>query len=262
MTIRRVEIVRHTGKARVNELADELTRYLQAKGLEVGDEKPDLVVALGGDGTVLRAAQRAHAVDALLIGINLGALGYLTEVEAGGEQGAIDRILGEEHRVEERMMLSARVVGRPDEYVGLNEVLVERATRHRLVQLDVRAGGELLGNLRADGVIVATPTGSTAYAISAGGPVVSPRASCLVVVPVSAHIAMARPFVLAPDELVEIEVESDEGASLSLDGGMGCDLSGGDRVEVGRHERPLRLVRLGGPGFLERFRKKLYPPSS
>jgi NAD+ kinase len=162
------------------------------------------------------------------------------------------------------MMLSCEVhVG--DEvksFVGLNEVLVERTTRHRLVRLTVNIDGESLAAFNADGVIVATPTGSTAYALSAGGPIVGPRAECLVVVPVSPHMIFSRPFVLASDVVIEIYVEGpDQEASLSLDGTEGCDIKTGDRVRVARHDRPLRLVRIGGPAFLDRLRTKLGLPA-
>ena len=136
--------------------------------------------------------------------------------------------------------------GETHSFVGLNEVLVERSSRYRLVRLEVFVGQDRLAEFSADGVIVATPTGSTAYALSAGGPIVSPRAECLIVVPVSAHMIMARPFVFAADETVRITVkeDSDQNASLVLDGALGHSLPPGCPVEVGRHPRPLRLVRL------------------
>jgi NAD+ kinase len=159
-------------------------------------------------------------------------------------------------------MLSCDVAGGagPRGLVGLNEVLVERAARHRMVVLEVTVGGERLGEFSADGLIVATPTGSTAYALSAGGPIVSPRAQCLVLVPVSAHMIFSRPFVLAPDEVVEIALRSGDEASLSLDGEAGGTLSQGSRARVRRHPRTLKLVRIAGPGFIERLRGKLQLP--
>lgn len=260
MTITRVALVAHSGKPAALKLEEELAALFESRGVAVGAEDAELVVSLGGDGTTLKAAQLAHAADAPLLGVNLGTLGYLTEVESGNERAAVDAVLDGKFEIEERMMLAARVAG-GDEYVGLNEVLVERSSRHRLVRLAVRIGGERLTAFNADGVIVATPTGSTAYALSAGGPIVSPRAECMVLVPVSAHMIFARPFVLAPDEVVEITVDGpDQDASLALDGAIGCDLGSGSVVSVRRHPRPLKLVRLGGPGFLERLRTKLGLP--
>ncbi len=161
-------------------------------------------------------------------------------------------------------MLSARVDagGEEHSFVGLNEVLVERSSRYRLVRLEVYVGTDRLAEFSSDGVIVATPTGSTAYALSAGGPIVSPRAQCLIVVPVSAHMIMARPFVFAADETVTITVknDSDQNASLVLDGALGHSLAPGHPVAVGRHASPLRLIRLSGPDFVPRLRMKLGLP--
>lgn len=263
MTIRRVAFVLHPGKETSSAMRDELVRLLDERGIEVSDERPDLVISLGGDGTLLRAAQTAHACDALIVGVNFGSLGFLTEVEAGHERAALEAILDGDFTVEERMMLACEVAapsGKTESHVGLNEVLVERTDRHRLVRLDVRVSGERLATFNADGVIVATPTGSTAYALSAGGPIISPRAKALVVVPVSPHMIFSRAVVLAPDDTVEIEVAGTVPvASLSLDGAPGHHLSPGCVIEVSRHPRPLRLVRLAGPGFLERLRSKLLP---
>lgn len=259
MKLRRVAIVVHDGMIEARRRAAELSTWLSEHGIDVNDEGADLVVSLGGDGTMLRAAQLAHAADIPLLGVNLGTLGYLTEVDAGAERAALERIAADDLEIDERVMLRAEVDG--DSFVGLNEVLVERASRHRLVRLAVRIDGEDLAAFNADGVIVATPTGSTAYALSAGGPIVSPRAACVLVVPVSAHMIFARPFVLAPDEKVEITIDRDGGDGfLSLDGALGRELTAGSLVTVEAHERPLRLIRLSGPGFLERLRAKLGLP--
>jgi NAD+ kinase len=259
--IERVSIVTHTGKREAVEIEAQIREFLAGRGIEVRDRDPDLVVSLGGDGTVLRAAHFAHDADAPLLGVNLGRLGYLTEVDAGDHLAALERVSQGAFHLEERMMLSCQ--GDHDvAYVGMNEVLVERTSRHRLVRLQVRVGGERLAAFGADGIIVATPTGSTAYALSAGGPIVDPRAACLIVVPVSPHMILTRPFVLAPDETVEITIDQEgEEASLSLDGALGCGLEAGARVLVRRHPRPLRMVRLSGPGFLERLRVKLQLPT-
>jgi NAD+ kinase len=257
--IDRVALVVHSGNPKSVELASELARWLAQHGIEVVEERPHLVLALGGDGTMLRAARLAHKEDALVLGVNFGSLGYLPEVEAGDEIKALERVLDGAHGIEERMMLLCD--RGQEQYVGLNEVLVERASRHRLVRLAVKIGGEHLSAFNADGIIVATPTGSTAYALSAGGPIIDPRAPCLVVVPVSPHMIFSRPLVLHPDQTVEITVDQEgEGAALSLDGAMGCDLDPGARVVVRTHPRPLKLVKLSGPAFIERLRAKLNLP--
>lgn len=262
MNITRVALVAHGGKEASTRVGGEISAFLGARGVAVGDRDPDIVLSLGGDGTMLRAARLAHAADAPLLGINLGTLGFLTEVDADRAGAAIERLFVGDFHLENRMMLECR----SDDgvtCVGLNEVLVERSSEHRLVRLEVSINGERLVAFNADGVIVATPTGSTAYALSAGGPIVSPRAECIVVVPVSAHMMFSRPFVLTPDDVVEVRVDGEGGreASLSVDGAEGWRLSPGAVTTVRRHERDLQLVRLSGPGFVERLRIKLGLPS-
>lgn len=257
--IDRVALVVHSGHPRSVELASELASWLARRQIEVVEEAPNLVLALGGDGTMLRAARLAHKENALVLGVNFGSLGYLPEVEAGDEIRALEQVFDGAHGIEERMMLLCHCGQK--QYVGLNEVLVERSSRHRLVRLAVKIGGEHLSAFSADGIIVATPTGSTAYALSAGGPIVDPRAPCLLVVPVSPHMIFSRPLVLHPDQVIEIIVDQEgEGAALSLDGALGCDLDPGARVVVRRHPRPLKLVKLSGPAFIERLRAKLNLP--
>jgi NAD+ kinase len=259
--IDRLAIVAHAGKPEAKELQAKLTEFAVRRGAEVVDGDPDLVMALGGDGTMLRSAQMAHSCDAPLLGVNLGALGYLTEVEMGDECDALQRVLDGDFDIEERMMLQCESSDGGEAHVGLNELLVERSSRRRFVRLLVSIGGEQLGAFNADGVIVATPTGSTAYAMSAGGPLVDPRAQCLVLVPVSPHMIFSRPFVLPPDMVIEITIDrGGQEASLAIDGHIGWDLAAGGRVVVRRHPRPLRLVRLSGPGFVERLRSKLGLP--
>lgn len=259
MNVERVAFVTHHEKPGAADLERRLTEDVTRRGAVVADEAPDLVVALGGDGTVLRAAQIAHRSDALLVGINLGSLGYLTEVDGSDADSAMGRIFGGDFSIEKRLMLRCDVGGR-DSFVALNEVLIDRAGRH-LVKISVEVDGEYLATFNADGALVATPTGSTAYALSAGGPVVSPRAECLIVVPVSAHMIFARPFVLAPDARVRMEVTTaGADATVSIDGSTGCDAPRGTVLTVGRHERALRVVRLGGPDFIQRLRVKLDLP--
>ena len=263
MDIQAVAFVVHDGKPRALQLHDELAGFLTDRGIKIDTEAADLVVSLGGDGTMLRAARKAHELDVPLLGVNLGTVGYLGEVDADRAREGLRRISDGSFEIQRRMMVRARTSLAAGEFsaVGLNEALVERAGRHRLVRLSVRIGGETLAAFNADGLIVATPTGSTAYALSAGGPIVSPQAECLVLVPISAHMIFSRPFVLDADATVEITVEGvSSDASLSLDGAEGCPLSPGVPVTVERDARPLQLVRLEGPGFIERLRIKLDLP--
>ena len=270
MKVAKVSLVVHPGKPRAAELEKELRAALT--DVEIVETGADLVISLGGDGTVLRAARVAHEADAPLLAVNLGTVGYLTEVDASGAAGALEQILAGDFEIEQRMMLAcvAHAGGADKSFVGLNEALLERSSRYRLVRLEVRVSGERLAIFNADGVIVATPTGSTAYALSAGGPIVSPRAQCILVVPVSPHMINSRAVVLSPDDEVSVTVagekatdgsERPQEASLVLDGALGADLTTGDSVTIKRHERPLKLVRMAGPGFLERLRSKLDLPS-
>lgn len=272
MNVGSVSLVVHEGKPKAVELSKELLAVLDKSGIDLVETGADLVVSLGGDGTVLRAARVAHEADAPLLAVNLGTLGYLTEIDASEATASLERIFAGDFVIEDRMMLdsAATTEAGTETFVGLNEALVERSSRYRLVRLEVRVGGERLATFNADGVIVATPTGSTAYALSAGGPIVSPRAECLLVVPVSPHMIFSRAVVLSPQDEVEIRVGGDQPdavgvpaqeASLVLDGGLGRTLTTGDSVVVKRHERPLRLVRMAGPGFLERLRSKLDLPN-
>lgn len=270
MKVERVSLVVHDGKPKALELEKRLVGSFGDRGISVSDKDADLVVSLGGDGTVLRAARVAHEADAPLLAVNLGTLGYLTEIDAADAVTAIERIFEGDFEIEDRMMLHCEVRSKDgvQSFVGLNEVLVERSSRYRLVRLDVGISGERLATFNADGIIVATPTGSTAYALSAGGPIVSPRAECLLVVPVSPHMIFSRTVVLSPRDEVEITVGglSEEGAapqeaSVVLDGSLGRTLTTGESVTVKKHARPLRLVRMAGPGFLARLRSKLDLPT-
>ena len=268
MNVSKVSLVVHPGKPKAVELERSLLEALGRHDVEVVDAGADLVISLGGDGTVLRAARVAHETDAPLLAVNLGTLGYLTEVDAPEASSALERILSGDYEIEHRMMLHCSPPGDDSDFVGLNEVLIERSSRFRLVRLEVGVGGERLATFNADGVIVATPTGSTAYALSAGGPIVSPRAQCILVVPVSPHMIFSRAVVLSPDDEVEVRVATDpadgarpQEASLVLDGVLARELTSGDAVTIRRHDRPLKLIRMSGPGFLERLRSKLDLPS-
>jgi NAD+ kinase len=261
MNIRSVRFISHPSKPGIADIERELTSLLQEQGVDVEADEPDLVISLGGDGTMLRAAQEAHEHDVPILGINRGMLGYMTEVEAGDEVSALKRMFAGDFELEERMMLGCTMDLGGSSYVGLNEVLVERSLRHRMIRLDVRIDGERLAEFDADGLIVATPTGSTAYALSAGGPIVDPKAQCMVLVPVSAHLIFARPLVLSADAVVELRVlGSHEDASLTIDGRLGGPMPPDAAIVVRKHPRPLRFVKISGPGFLERLRAKLQLP--
>ncbi|HEV8572872.1 MAG TPA: NAD(+)/NADH kinase [Actinomycetota bacterium] len=205
----------------------------------------DLVVSFGGDGTLLRAALQANRADVPLLGVNVGRLGFLTEATPEEAPAVLESFLEGNIEVQERLALIAEAEGAPwdEPQWALNEVIVEKTARHRLVTLAAMVGDDFVTTFSADGVIVATPTGSTAYSFSARGPIVSPRLQCLILTPVSAHMVFDRPLVLAPDEQVVLEVKGEEPGLLSADGRPGLELPIGSRVRIRRADRPARLLR-------------------
>jgi len=231
---------------------------------EAAAEGAEIVIALGGDGTLLRAAELARAGGAGLIGVNLGHVGFLAEAERTDLDAIVGRILAKEYTVEERMTLEV-TVNRGDQVVAtdwaLNDVTVEKASRERMVDLVVEVDGRPLSRWAGDGAVIATPTGSTAYAFSAGGPVVWPDVAAILVVPISAHALFARPLVVGPDSTVAIELPIDPAGAIAFcDGRRTIDLAVQDRLEVRRGSAPIRLVRLSGAAFTDRLVGKFHLP--
>jgi NAD+ kinase len=258
-----VGFVVHTGRARAVAAAAALvarlgtlgvrTRSLEAADLGVDEVVAtkefstglDLVVSVGGDGTLLRAAHRASVADCPVLGVNMGRMGFLTEVDEEGAPALMERAIEGRARIEERLALVAEPEG--TDWSGprwaLNEVIVEKRARHRVVRLRALLNGEYVTTFSGDGVIVATPTGSTGYSFSARGPIVSPQVPCLVVTPVAAHMVFDRAFVIGADERVTIEVTSEEPGLFSADGQESLGLPVGARIHVRAADRPARLVR-------------------
>jgi NAD+ kinase len=271
--VSRVSFVVHEGRASAVETAEKLRQDLEGEGVatelargpeDVREDPPDLVVSVGGDGTFLRAARVAAEADCPVLGVKVGRLGFLTEIEPG--QGALELVrdaLGRGARVEERLAVmaeSADGTSFPAQW-AMNEIMVEKWTRHRLVRLAVHVDDEYVTTFSADGVIVATPTGSTAYSFSARGPIVSPSVACLVLTPIAAHMVFDRSFVLGARQVVVLEVVGDEPGVLSADGREGIELPVGSRVRILAAPRSARLVaRDDGPGFLTRVRDKFDLP--
>jgi NAD+ kinase len=268
-----VAFVVHQGRASAVETAEELRKGLEGEGVEtrlaggpddVRNDRPDLVVSVGGDGTFLRAARVAAEADCPVLGVKVGRLGFLTEIEPGSAAiGLVRAALDGRVRVEERLAVMAEPAdGNPFPVQwAMNEIMVEKWTRHRLVRLAVHVGEEYVTTFSADGVIVATPTGSTAYSFSARGPIVSPGVSCLVVTPIAAHMVFDRSFVLGAEQVVVLEVVGDEPGVLSADGREGIELPVGSRIRILAAPRPARLVaKDDGPGFLTRVRDKFDLP--
>ncbi|MHA6794189.1 NAD kinase [Pseudonocardia bannensis] len=227
-------------------------------------EGAEVVLVLGGDGTFLRAAALARPAGVPLLGVNLGRVGFLAEAEQESLDHALDAIVAADYKVEERMTIDA-VVRSNGSVLGrtwaLNEVWVEKSTRGRILEVVLEIDGRPVSSFGCDGVICATPTGSTAYAFSAGGPVVWPQVQALVVVPSNAHALFARPMMIAPDSDVAIEVDANgPPAVLDADGRRTIDLPPGARVELSRGEQPVRMVRLDGQPFADRLVRKFDLP--
>jgi len=227
-------------------------------------EGSDLVVSVGGDGTLLRAAHMASGPGVPVLGVMVGRLGFLTEVEPEDVPSVLDAFVAGELVVDERLTVEAEAEGAPwsDRKWALNEIMVEKRARHRIISLAVHVGGEYVTTVSGDGVIVATPTGSTAYSFAARGPIVHPGVACLILTPVSPHMVFDRPLVLAPDEEVEIEVEGEEPGLLAPDGRVALELPVGCRVRIRRSDRPARLLRRAGTeSFFARLGRKFSLPS-
>jgi NAD+ kinase len=264
-----VGFVVHEGREAAVAAADSLRTELASEGATVvdeagtGNEVLDLVVSVGGDGTFLRGAYVAAQADCPVLGVKVGRLGFLTEVEPGEALDLIERALAGDAVTEERLAATAEPAGGiefPAQW-GLNEIMVEKGARHRLIRLAVEVDGAYVTTFSADGVVVATPTGSTAYSFSARGPIVSPDVPCLVLTPVAAHMVFDRSFVLGAEQRVVLEVVGDEPGLLSADGRQSMEIPVGSRVLIRAADRPARLVRrAGAPAFLTRVREKFELP--
>jgi NAD+ kinase len=277
--VSRVGFVVHAGREAAVRAATELEDSLTAAGVETGEltDEPvggsrgtsaelDLVVSVGGDGTLLRAARLAAQDACPIVGVKVGRMGFLTEVEPAEAAGLIHAFLEGRATVEERLAVLAELAepGGPAAFEpqwALNEVIVEKLPRERLVRLAVHVDGTYVTTFSADGVIVATPTGSTAYSFSARGPIVTPSVDCLVLTPVAAHMVFDRSIVLDPSQHVTLEVVGEVRGVLSADGRKTLELPVGSRVRIGASPTPARLVRRdGAPSFLELVRGKFDLP--
>ncbi len=230
------------------------------------DEFPrglDLAISLGGDGTMLRTVDLVYEHGAAVLGVNCGQMGYLTEVEPGDLDAALERLLAGDFEVEERMVLED-VVGSAGAAAGrwwaLNEAVIEKIRTGRLVRLDVAINGTPFTTYAADGVIVATPTGSTAYSFSARGPIVSPRHRCLLLTPVSPHMLFDRSLVLDADEELRFTVAEERSVVLTLDGHELGELDEGDTVMCTAGPKPARMVTFGPRDFHQILKAKFGLP--
>ncbi len=292
-TGRRVLVLAHTGRAEVRDVARACVKALTSHGIAVRlltdeahdlglaedtagglvektepDDSPgqgcELVLVIGGDGSILRAAELTHDTSTPLLGVNLGHVGFLAEAEQEDVESTIAAIVDRDYTAEDRLTLDVQVVHGKEivwSTFALNEASVEKAARERMLEVVVEVDGRPLSRWGCDGVVCATPTGSTAYNFSAGGPVVWPEVEALLMVPLSAHALFARPMVVAPTSVLAVEVLANTGSGvLWCDGRRTVDLPPGARIEVRRGERPVRLVRLHQAPFTDRLVAKFGLP--
>ncbi|WP_127793198.1 NAD kinase [Agromyces sp. LHK192] len=234
---------------------------------EIDPSAIELVIVLGGDGTILRAAELVREVSVPLLGVNLGHIGFLAESERDDLDYTVTRALARDYVVEERMTLSVRVKAGSEvvsESWALNEATVEKAERERMLEVIIEVDRRPLSSFGCDGVVMSTPTGSTAYSFSAGGPVVWPSVEALLLVPLSAHALFARPLVVGPESSLAVEVlqRTEAAAVLWCDGRRMFDLPPGSRVIVRRSDVPVRLARLHEAPFTDRLVNKFDLPVS
>ena len=228
---------------------------------------PDLagacLLVLGGDGTVLDAAARLKGLTLPVFATNLGALGYLAEVERNGWKEALDKLIADDYELADRMMLEGTQAGRNNTAYALNDVVISRSGALRLISINIYVDGQFLNTINADGIIVATPTGSTAYNLSAGGPIVEPTGDIIVITPICSQSMYARSLVFSASDQIILELAhsshgDDNEAEASFDGRRMMLLREGDRIEIRKSERITRMVRISRQSFLQTLHKKLY----
>lgn len=232
-----------------------------------GQDDFDCIIALGGDGTILKVSRDLRDLNIPILGVNLGTLGFLTEIEPEQIFPVIDRLLAKDYEIEERMNVCGEVYKNGEEAplhadVALNDIVVSRAGFSRVIGLKVYVNGKVMDIYEADGLIVSTPTGSTGYNLSAGGPIVSPKTSLMIVTPVSPHSLTSKSIVFSSEDEIVVEIlkmrkAQKEEAIVSFDGQSGTLLSPGDRIVVRRSDAVTRMVKLFDVSFYEVLREKI-----
>jgi len=222
----------------------------------------DAILVLGGDGTFLAAAREASRADVPILGVNLGGLGFLTETAESDLYVVLERLIAGDVEIEPRMMVEARVGSRRGKAAwtgcGLNDVVIHQSDESRMVQLELRIGRTSIGTLAADGLIVATPTGSTAYSLSAGGPIVGPTIQALLATPICPHSLAFRPLLVGANEKLRVRVGANVNrARLTVDGQISRLLQAGDDVEIRRARARVSMLSLKRESFYEVLREKL-----
>jgi NAD+ kinase len=268
---RHIALMVHPNRTSAIDVVAQVTRALNADGIDVtlinsdgaamGNAKYELVVVLGGDGTILRAAEKARGRRVPILGVNLGHVGFLAEAEHSELNEVVTAIAARDYLVEERMTIDVAVYRGKHEITkgwALNEVSIEKLGS-RMIEVLVAVDGRPLSRWWCDGVLGATPTGSTAYAFSAGGPIVWPEVEALLVLPIAAHALFARPLVTSPKSIITIDVLSGD-AQIVSDGLRNIESPVGSRIEIRRGQEPIQLARLAAAPFTDRLVAKFRLP--
>lgn len=279
--MQRFVLVTNTYKDKELELSRKIVTYIKEKDGEAkicmssirGDDEKnfslseipqdtDCILVLGGDGTLIRAATKVESLQIPLIGVNLGTLGYLCELEEQSVFTAIDRLMAEEYIIEERIMLRGCKNGEAKNRLALNDVVIHWAGELSMLQLHVYVNGKFLTTYHADGIIVATPTGSTGYNMSAGGPIVDPKSRMLLLTPVNAHDLNSQSIVLNAQDVVEIKMGSrryqeGEQAVVGFDGDTAMHLQAGESLKIALASHVVKICKISNESFLEILQKKM-----
>lgn len=266
-------------------MADKISEYIIAKGGTCVCQKRDIgkegikynsadaslipegtecVIVLGGDGTLIQAARDLSSINVPVFGINIGTLGYLTEIDMEQAFPAIDRIMADEYSIDTRMILRGRVYRGDDKLysdIALNDIVINRMGSLKIINFDIFVNGEYLITYPADGLIVSTPTGSTAYNLSAGGPIVRPQTDCIVMTPVCPHVLNKSSVIFGGEDVLEVRMtQSRSGVEervVTFDGTDYINLVSGDRIVISRSDTRASLIRIGKHNFLQILRNKL-----
>ena len=266
MKIGTVVIVTKPHQPEVAKVASELASWFQEKGIRASmdpdsAEKADLCVVVGGDGTLLSAARLMGEHQVPILAINYGGLGFLTEVTRDEMYSALEGVLSGSTVTNSRMMMDVAVhrgSALVEAYQALNDVVIHKGTLARIIELDAHVDGQYVSRFRSDGLILSTPTGSTAYNVSAGGPIVYPTMAAIIMTPIASHTLTNRPLVLPPESHVEITLRSiPDDVYVTVDGQVGLKLEPGDRVIVRKSQRSVQLIAPAGKDFFDVLRDKL-----
>jgi NAD+ kinase len=263
MSFRRIALIGKPRSAESESSLQQLREFLRKRGCEVlpeGATKADLAIVVGGDGTMLGAARELVRHHVPLVGINQGRLGFMTDIGHNDMQSGVGAILDGNYALEERSLLDAEIQreGKPVlNTIALNEAVIGKGSQGRLIEFELRVDGEFVYRLRADGIIVATPTGSTAYALSAQGPILHPAVAALTLVPLNPHTLSARPVSVSDLSVIEIEMKHALDARAHFDGLALHDMVEGDRLILTRSADAVRFVHPPGYGYFATLREKL-----